>query len=173
MSPGGHSGLQYRSVERPDLGEAVVTGYPCDVVSNRPDYDGMLYEQRGRRILAHTGERVVIAPAGQPWVTGEFPLREVPAGEWHDYRARAREPPGALDRRPPDGGRDRPGREGPAAGGGAGFQVHVGPPMKIQWRDLHLKRLPDDLPLISATQAPIPAAAPKEARDNSPSVQKI
>ena len=27
VSPGGNSGLQYRSVERPDLGEAVVTGY--------------------------------------------------------------------------------------------------------------------------------------------------
>src|SRR5688500_12723328 len=90
VSPGGNSGLQYRSVERPDLGEAVVTGYQCDVVSNRADYDGMLYEERGRRILAHTSERVVIDPQGQPWVTGEFPLREFQAGQWHDYRVLAR-----------------------------------------------------------------------------------
>src|SRR5262245_54635212 len=83
VSPGGNSGLQYRSTERPDLGEAVVVGYQCDVVANRPDYNGMLYEERGRRILAYTGERVVIDPQGQPWVVGEVPLKTFPAGEWH------------------------------------------------------------------------------------------
>src|SRR5436305_4172180 len=60
VSPGGNSGLQYRSVERPDLGESVVVGYQCDIVANRADYHGMLYEERGRRILAHTGEKVII-----------------------------------------------------------------------------------------------------------------
>ena len=51
ISEGGNSGLQYRSQERPDLGPAVVTGYQCDVVSNKAEYNGMLYEERGRRIL--------------------------------------------------------------------------------------------------------------------------
>lgn len=50
------------------LVESVVTGYQCDVVAGRADYDGMLYEERGRRILAHTGERVIIDVKGQPWV---------------------------------------------------------------------------------------------------------
>src|SRR4051794_2099584 len=54
VTPGGNSGLNYRSQHRPDLGEGVVTGYQCDVVANQPDYNGMLYEERGRRILAHT-----------------------------------------------------------------------------------------------------------------------
>jgi hypothetical protein len=83
VSPTGNSGLQYRGTERPDLGESVVTGYQCDVVANRPDYNGMLYEERGRRILAHTGEMVVIDPIGQPWVVGQFPLKafiEIPIG---------------------------------------------------------------------------------------------
>src|SRR5215208_6353930 len=31
----GNSGINYRSTERPDLGETVVTGYQCDVVANR------------------------------------------------------------------------------------------------------------------------------------------
>ena len=75
VTPGGNSGLQYRGTERPDLGESVVTGYQCDVVAKRPDYNGMLYEERGRRILAHTGERVIIDAEGQPWVVGEFPLK--------------------------------------------------------------------------------------------------
>ena len=35
------------------------------MVANRPDYNGMLYEERGRRILAHTGERVIVDTQGQ------------------------------------------------------------------------------------------------------------
>lgn len=164
LSPGGNSGLQYRSVERPDLGEAVVTGYQCDVVSNRPDYDGMLYEERGRRILAHTSERVVIDASGQPWVTGEFPLREFKTGEWHDYRvlARANHLEHWIDGHPTVDVVDLD-KKGRRLEGVLGFQVHVGPPMKIQFRDIFLKRLPDDLPLLTAAQAPIPAGAPKGA----------
>ncbi|MEZ6124135.1 MAG: DUF1080 domain-containing protein [Planctomycetaceae bacterium] len=75
ISPGGNSGLQYRSTERPDLGPFVVTGCQCDVVSNKDEYNGMLYEERGRRILAHTGQKVVIAEDGQPWVVGSFPVK--------------------------------------------------------------------------------------------------
>src|SRR5690606_11608370 len=86
VTPGGNSGLNYRSKRRPDLGDDVVTGYQCDVVSNRPDYNGMLYEEKGRRILAHTGEKVVIDAAGQPWVVGKLPIKEFAAGEWHTYR---------------------------------------------------------------------------------------
>ena len=44
-----------------------------DVVANTPKYNGMLYEERGRRILSHTGEKVVIDSKGQPWVVGEIP----------------------------------------------------------------------------------------------------
>ena len=66
ISAGGNSGLQYRIKERPDLCPFVVTGYQCDVVSNNDKYNGMLYEERGRRILSHTGEKVIIDPQGQP-----------------------------------------------------------------------------------------------------------
>lgn len=164
VTPGGNSGLQYRSVERPNLGEAVVTGYQCDVVSNRPDYDGMLYEERGRRILAHTGEQVVVDPQGQPWVTGTFPLREFDAGQWHDYRvlARGNHLQHWIDGHPTVDVIDLD-EKGRRLEGVLGFQVHVGPPMKIQYRDLYLKRFPDDLPLLTAAQAPIPAGAPKVA----------
>ncbi|MBI3864754.1 MAG: DUF1080 domain-containing protein [Planctomycetia bacterium] len=126
VSPGGNSGLQYRSTERPDLGESVVAGYQCDVVAGRADYDGMLYEERGRRILAHTGERVIIDPQGQPWVVGEFKLR-------------------AFNK----------------LKGVLGMQVHVGPPMTIQYRNIHLKKLPADLPVLTAKEAPVPADARK------------
>jgi hypothetical protein len=157
VSPTGNSGLQYRGTERPDLGESVVTGYQCDVVANRPDYNGMLYEERGRRILAHTGEKVVIDPQGQPWVVGQFPLKEFKAGEWHDYRVLAE---GNHQRHWIDGqptvdviDLDEKGRK---LDGVLAVQVHVGPPMTIRYKDFHLKALPDDLPLITPDQAVIP-----------------
>jgi hypothetical protein len=162
VTPGGNSGLQYRGTERPDLGESVVTGYQCDVVANRPDYNGMLYEERGRRILAHTGERVVIDPDGQPWVVGEFPLQSLPAGQWHQYRVLAE---GNHYRHWIDGqptvdviDLDEKGRK---LEGLLAVQVHVGPPMKIQYRGVFIKRLPDDLPLLSGDQAKIPPDARK------------
>ncbi len=164
VSPGGNSGLQYRGTERPDLGESVVTGYQCDVVSNRPDYDGMLYEERGRRILAHAGEKVVIDAKGQPWVVGQFPPEAFKAGEWHEYRVLAE---GNHHRHWIDGhptvdviDLDEGGRK---LDGVLAVQVHVGPPMTIQYKDVFLKTLPDDLPLITAAQAAIPPDARKVA----------
>ncbi len=162
VSPTGNSGLQYRGTERPDLGESVVTGYQCDVVANRPDYNGMLYEERGRRILAHTGEKVVIDPMGQPWVVGRFPLKEFKPGEWHDYRVLAE---GNHQRHWIDGqptvdviDLDEKGRK---LDGVLAVQVHVGPPMTIRYKDFWLKPLPADLPLIKPEQAVIPSDAPK------------
>ena len=162
VSPRGNSGINYRSTPRPDLGDSVVTGYQCDVVANRADYNGMLYEERGRRILAHTGERVIIDPKGQPWVVGEFPLRAFKPGEWHTYRVLAE---GNRYRHWIDGhptvdviDLDEKGRK---LEGVLAVQVHVGPPMKIQYRDFFLKRLPDDLPLIPPGKAQIPATARK------------
>jgi hypothetical protein len=162
VTPGGNSGLQYRSVERPDLGAEVVVGYQCDVVANRPDYNGMLYEERGRRILAHTSEKVVIDTKGQPWVVGEFPLKEFKAGPWHDFRVlvQGNHHQHWIDGHPTVDVIDLD-EKGRRLEGVLGMQVHVGPPMKIQFRDLFLKRLPDDLPLITPEQAPIPASAVK------------
>ncbi|MBL8797824.1 MAG: DUF1080 domain-containing protein [Planctomycetia bacterium] len=164
VSPGGNSGLQYRSTERPDLGENVVVGYQCDVVSNRPDYNGMLYEERGRRILAHTSEKVIIDPQGQPWVVGEFPLKEFKAGEWHDFRVLVE---GNRHQHWIDGhptvdviDLDEKGRK---LEGVLGVQVHVGPPMTIQYKDFFLKKLSDDLPLIKLEEAKIPPTAQKVA----------
>jgi hypothetical protein len=164
VSPTGNSGLQYRGTERPDLGESVVTGYQCDVVPNRADYNGMLYEERGRRILAHTGEKVVIDPKGQSWVVGQFPLKEFQAGEWHDYRVLAE---GNHYRHWIDGqptvdviDLDEKGRK---LEGVLAVQVHVGPPMTIQYKDFFLKALPDDLPIMTLEQAPKPPDARKVA----------
>ena len=51
--------------------------------------------------------------------------------------------------------------KGRALEGILGVQVHVGPAMEIQYRNSFLLDLPDDLPLITAEQAKIPASAVK------------
>ena len=48
----------------------------------------MLYEEKGRRILSHTGEKVVIDASGQPWITGNFEVKRFKPGQWHEYRIR-------------------------------------------------------------------------------------
>jgi hypothetical protein len=162
VTPGGNSGLNYRSKVRPDLGEEVVTGYQCDVVSNRAEYNGILYEEKGRRILAHTGEKVVIDAEGQPWVVGKLPVKEFAAGEWHDYRVVVE---GNHHRHWIDGeptvdvvDLDEKNR---ALEGILGVQVHVGPAMKIQYRNFFVKHLADDLPIVAAAEAKIPDSAVK------------
>ena len=39
------------------------------------------------------------------------------------------------------------------------MQVHVGPAMTIEYKDLRIKHLPDDLPLKTAEDHPIPAGS--------------
>ncbi|QDT43076.1 Arylsulfatase [Gimesia alba] len=160
VTPGGNSGLQYRGMSRPDLGLDIVTGYQCDVVANNPNYNGMLYEERGRRILSHTGEKVIIATDGQPWVIEKMPVKTFAPDEWHDFRVLVK---GNHHQHWIDGHKtadlidlDEKGR---ALEGVLAVQVHVGPAMKIQYKDFKIKHLPDDLPLQQAKDHPIPANA--------------
>lgn len=160
VTAGGNSGLQYRGMSRPDLGLDIVTGYQCDVVANNPNYNGMLYEERGRRILSHTGEKVIIAPDGQPWVIEKMPVKTFAPDEWHDFRVLVE---GNHHQHWIDGHKtadlidlDEKGR---ALEGVLAVQVHVGPAMKIQYKDFKIKHLPDDLPLQQAKDHPVPANA--------------
>ena len=158
----GNSGLQYRSAPLPEIGPFVLTGYQCDVVQNRNDYNGMLYEERGRRILAHTGEKVVVDPTGQPWVVGSVgAIKNFAPDEWHDYRVLVI---GNHHQHWIDGvmtadvvDHDEKGRR---LDGLVGVQVHVGPPMKVQFKNWRVKTLPE-VKLIKPAQTPIPPTAPK------------
>lgn len=160
VTAGGNSGIQYRGTSRPDLGLDIVTGYQCDVVANNPNYNGMLYEEKGRRILSHTGEKVIVAPDGQPWVVGKYPVKNIAPNEWHDFRVLVE---GNHHQHWIDGHQtadlidlDAKGR---ALEGVLAVQVHVGPQMKIQYKDFKIKHLPDNLPLLKAEDHPIPADA--------------
>src|SRR6185436_3148384 len=132
----------------------VVTGYQCDVVAAQPDYNGMLYEERGRRILAHTGEKVIIDTEGQPWVVDRLVVKTLKSGVWQDFRVLVE---GNHHRHRIDHhlsvdviDLDEKGRK---LEGVLGMQVHVGPKMTIEYKDLNLKKLADDLPLMTPAQA--------------------
>lgn len=160
ISAGGNSGLQYRGTMRPDLGPDIVTGYQCDVVSNNPNYNGMLYEEKGRRILSHTGEKVIVDIDGRPWIFEKMPVKDFPADQWHDYRVlvQGNHHQHWIDGHPTADLIDLD-EKGRALEGVLAVQVHVGPAMKIQYKDFKLKKLPDSLPLISAVEANIPDEA--------------
>lgn len=160
VTPGGNSGIQYRGLSRPDLGLDIVTGYQCDVVAKNPNYNGMLYEEKGRRILSHTGEKVIIDPEGQPWVVGKMPVKEFAADQWHDYRVLVE---GNHHRHWIDGHPTADlydfDEQGRSLEGVLAVQVHVGPAMTIQYKNFRIKHLPDDLPLHEFSRHAIPDEA--------------
>ncbi|GAA5509747.1 sulfatase-like hydrolase/transferase [Novipirellula caenicola] len=164
VTAGGNSGLQYRGTSRPDLGLDVVTGYQCDVVADNPNYNGMLYEEKGRRILSHTGEKVIIDSKGQPWVVGKLAgseaIKDFDTEAWHDYRVlvRGNHHQHWIDGHPTADLIDLD-EKGRSLEGVLAVQVHVGPAMKIQYKDFKIKHLPDDLPLLTAEDHPIPSDA--------------
>ena len=160
VSEGGNSGIQYRGASAPELGLDVVTGYQCDVVANISKYNGMLYEEKGRRILSHTGEKVVVDPEGQPWVVGKMPVKEFSPGEWHEYRVlvKGNHHQHWINGHPTADLIDLD-EKGRSLEGVLAVQVHVGPAMEIQYKDFKIKHLPDDLPLIAPDEVEIPAEA--------------
>lgn len=162
VSKQGNSGIQYRSEPRADLGDHVVTGYQCDVVAANPRYNGMLYEERGRRILSYTGQKVVVDPQGQPWVTDSMPVQKFEPEAWHTYRVlvRGNHHQHWIDDHPTSDVIDLD-ETNRSLQGVVGVQVHVGPPMEIRYRNFRLRRLPDDIALRTPDDTPIPETSVK------------
>ena len=141
---GGNSGIQYRSR---DLGDFVVGGYQADFEAGAK-YSGILYEERGRGILCQRGERITIAADGTKRVgdpigaTAEL-QKAITPGDWNHYRIVARGPKlqhfinGQMMSETLDEQADKRALQGILA-----LQVHAGPPMKVEFKDIRLKRLP-------------------------------
>lgn len=160
VSAGGNSGLQYRGTAAPEIGLDIVTGYQCDIVANNPNYNGMLYEERGRRILAHTGEKVVVDPEGRSWIVGKMEVKTFASDEWRDYRVlvRGNHHQHWIDGHPTADLVDLDER-GRSLDGVLAVQVHVGPAMTVQFKDFKIQHLPDDLPLLTPEDSPIPSGS--------------
>jgi len=145
----GNSGIQYRSKALPDF---VVHGYQADMETGT-NYSGILYEEGGRGILCERGKKVVIrddpARPGQPKIEVVGTLgdaREMGAllrpREWNDYVIIARgnhlqhfinghQTVDVVD--------EQSGKA--AATGILALQLHAGPPMQVQFKNIRLKTL--------------------------------
>ncbi|MEO8026138.1 MAG: DUF1080 domain-containing protein [Bryobacteraceae bacterium] len=61
----GNSGIQYRSVELPDVAKWVMKGYQADIDAQQR-YTGQIYEERGRGFLALRGQFNYVADGKKP-----------------------------------------------------------------------------------------------------------
>ena len=145
-----NSGVQFRSVQLPpgpDVGKWVMKGYQADIdFANQ--YTGQIYEERGRGFLAMRGQAVYVPDGGRPKVIGK--LEQTPdelktiikVNGWNQVHLIARGNTiiqilnGAVTSVVVDD--DSKNR---ALNGLLGFQLHVGPPMKAEFRNIWLKRL--------------------------------
>ncbi len=143
----GNSGLQYRSK---DKGNFVVNGYQADFETG-PTYSGILYEEGGRGILCERGKKVVIKEGnnGKPKieVVGQVgDSKEIQAtiknNDWNDYVviAKGNHIQQFINGKQTVDVTDE--QESKAAKSGIlAFQIHAGPPMKIQFKNVRIKAL--------------------------------
>lgn len=165
---GNNTGIQYRSRELPEVGKWSVGGYQCDIHPARPN-NAMVYEEKGRGIIVQNGQGVVIDPEGKRWLASEHDRVEVEVAEWHEYTVIAQgnhlihkiDGKVAVDLL--DFELAKRSLEGLVA-----FQIHRGPAMQVQIKDVMLKELPDG-GVISFEKSAIPSDAQIiEARPKGP-----
>lgn len=160
ITKAGNSGINYRSVELTDVPHAL-KGYQLDI-DGAVRYTGQNYEERARTTLAYRGEKVTVNPladASAPvrdlvknnaWtirtVTGSLgtsdELKEkIKSEDWNTCRLVAKGNhlqhyvngilmSDVTDNDPVNG----------KANGLIGVQVHVGPPMKVEYRNIMIKQ---------------------------------
>ena len=146
-----NSGVQYRS-KVIDASKWIAGGYQADMdYQNR--YTGMLYEERGRGIIIRPGIRATINPGHTtkkpqlfslgPGISEAEHKAAIQKGEWNEIRIVAKGNHlkhfvnGVLTAEGIDTDPDHASDSGVLA-----LQLHRGPPMTVQFRNLKLKALP-------------------------------
>jgi len=143
----GNSGVQYRSkVVKPEY--SVVAGYQADMEVGK-SYSGILYEEKGRGILAQRGQKVVITKGDSPdkpkiEVTGELEKSDdiqaaIKPGDWNEYKIVAI---GGHLQHFINGHQTIDVTDKTSEGAKTGvlaLQLHAGEPMMVQFKDLVLK----------------------------------
>jgi hypothetical protein len=152
-----NSGIQFRSVHLPPgtasgrgsvEGKWVLKGYQADIDFDN-QFTGMIYEERGRAFLARRGQIVYMRPeGGSPVPIGRLEMTPeelktvVKQNDWNHVHLIARGNTiinmvnGHVTAIVVDD--DVKGR---AMKGLLGFQIHVGPPMKIEFKNIYMKTL--------------------------------
>lgn len=145
VSDQGNSGINYRSSEVENVPDAL-KGYQLDI-DGQGEWAGQNYEERGRTFLALRGQVSQVQSGKKPYVIGSTGDKDTLFGEirkndWNQCHVIAR---GntlihlingrvmsvVVDDDPQNRTMD----------GLIGMQVHVGPPMKIEFRNIRIKTL--------------------------------
>ncbi len=138
----GNSGIQFRSKH---LGDYVVAGYQADIDAGG-SWLGTCYGERFGGVLAqrgtsvrYSGDQAEKSPLAED--TGKF-LASLKPSEWNEYELEARgnhivqRINGVVVCELVDG------RSNAQRAGILALQLHAGPPMLVQFKDIRLKRLP-------------------------------
>lgn len=141
-----NSGIQYRSKVYDPAGW-IVGGYQADFEAG-PTYSGILYEEREKRgIMAARGEKVVWDKDCKKQVTGSVGKSEeiqaaIKKDDWNDYViiAQGNHLQHFINGKPTVDITDDCEAEASKSGVLA-LQVHAGPPMTVQFKDLRIKTL--------------------------------
>lgn len=152
----GNSGIQYRSKE---VDKWRISGYQAEV-TNGLGSAGFLYHERGRASLVRVGDFTVIDSQGEKEVVGKVSdlaaLKEAKYckdKEWNEYTiiARGNHLMHYLNGYPMieliDNDRitnadDPKDTKGAAREGLLALQIHAGPPMVVEFKDIRIKHLP-------------------------------
>ena len=147
-----NSGVKYRSRQEPKkVGRWVVAGYQADM-DGQDQYTGILYDERGRGILAMRGHKTAIGPDHRPKLVEQFAdsnelAKTIKHRRWNEYDIIARgnhlvqKINGRVMIDVTDNDPQRRRMEGILA-----LQIHAGDPMKVQFRNIRLKELPKQTP---------------------------
>jgi Domain of Unknown Function (DUF1080) len=144
----GNSGIQFRSRELPDWD---TSGYQADMEAG-DQWTGCLFEHvRGG--VAMRGQKVVINEDGKKQISALGDSKEllthIKKDDWNEYRVIARgsditlEINGVVMTQVSDNEQGKAAKDGIIA-----FQMHPGPPMKVQFKNLRIKIF--DLPAPAA-----------------------
>jgi Domain of Unknown Function (DUF1080) len=145
ISANGNSGINYRSVEVPGV-PLGMRGYQADI-DGRNRYTGQNYEERGRTFNAMRGQITHIQPGKKAEVIGSLgDIKDLESfikkDDWNEYHLIVR---GNILIHILNGhvmsvviDDDTENRR---FDGELGVQVHVGPPMKIEYRNFRIKKL--------------------------------
>lgn len=140
---GGNSGIQYRS-KIFDKDKFVVGGYQADIDANKR-YMGINYEERGRGIMAERGEIVSVDAQGKKSRVGsagdaDALLSQIKWEDWNRYKivAKGNVLQHYINDQLMSEVQDSESAKS-AAEGVLALQLHAGPPMKVQFKNIMLK----------------------------------
>lgn len=142
--PKANSGIQVRSRVLED-GHAV--GYQVDISQPDAPWLGAIYDEHGRKMLASRGEKTVVQANGELAKSsleesGKAAIESYRAGEWNSYEIRGKgnrisvklnghQTSVVIDEQ----------EEERELSGILALQLHSGPPMTVQFKDIRLKKL--------------------------------